>query len=136
MSYEKHTWETGETITAEKLNNLEDGVAEGSGDGGNFVVTFTGSRQAGTWTADKTFTETKNAYDNGQNIIGKYTNEGNTFFMPTIGYSEADEYSAFLFSLVEIQSSAGEITGMINHNFLFMSTNNTVYNMWADKTFN
>ena len=26
MSYEKHTWETGETITAEKLNNLENGV--------------------------------------------------------------------------------------------------------------
>lgn len=26
MSYEKHTWETGETITAEKLNNLEDEV--------------------------------------------------------------------------------------------------------------
>ena len=23
MSYEKHTWQTGETITAEKLNNLE-----------------------------------------------------------------------------------------------------------------
>lgn len=27
MAYEKHTWETGETITAEKLNNLEDGVS-------------------------------------------------------------------------------------------------------------
>ena len=26
MSYEKHTWETGEVITAEKLNNIEDGV--------------------------------------------------------------------------------------------------------------
>lgn len=26
MSYEKHTWETGEVITAEKLNNLEGGV--------------------------------------------------------------------------------------------------------------
>lgn len=28
MAYEKHTWETGETITAEKLNNIEDGVYE------------------------------------------------------------------------------------------------------------
>ena len=26
MSYTKHTWVTGETITAEKLNNIEDGV--------------------------------------------------------------------------------------------------------------
>ena len=35
MAYEKHTWETGETITAEKLNNLEDGV---SGNGGILLV--------------------------------------------------------------------------------------------------
>ena len=26
MSYTKHAWVTGETITAEKLNNIEDGV--------------------------------------------------------------------------------------------------------------
>lgn len=32
MSYEKHTWQTGETITAEKLNNLEDGVASNGSD--------------------------------------------------------------------------------------------------------
>lgn len=31
MSYEKHTWETGETITAEKMNNLEEGVASSGG---------------------------------------------------------------------------------------------------------
>ena len=36
MSYEKQTWTTGETITAEKLNHLEDGVASaGSGGGGS-----------------------------------------------------------------------------------------------------
>ena len=39
MSYETHTWESGETITAEKLNNLEDGVQEaldgGSGGSGD-----------------------------------------------------------------------------------------------------
>ena len=28
MSYETHTWESGETITAEKLNHIEDGIAE------------------------------------------------------------------------------------------------------------
>lgn len=31
MPYEKHTWETGETITAEKLNNLENGIVSGVG---------------------------------------------------------------------------------------------------------
>lgn len=29
MSYDKYTWTTGETITAEKMNHLENGVAEG-----------------------------------------------------------------------------------------------------------
>lgn len=28
MSYEKTTWQTGDTITSEKLNHLEDGVSE------------------------------------------------------------------------------------------------------------
>ena len=28
MSYEKQTWQTGDTITSEKLNHLEDGVSE------------------------------------------------------------------------------------------------------------
>lgn len=28
MSYEKTTWQTGDTITSEKLNHLEDGVGE------------------------------------------------------------------------------------------------------------
>lgn len=33
MNYETHTWENGETITAEKLNHIEDGIAEGSDKG-------------------------------------------------------------------------------------------------------
>lgn len=47
MSYEKHTWETGETITAEKLNNLEDGVA--SGGVGIFVVNDINGTLDATW---------------------------------------------------------------------------------------
>ena len=31
MSYEKQTWVTGETITAEKLNHMEDGIMESGG---------------------------------------------------------------------------------------------------------
>ena len=32
MAYTKTTWNTGDTITAEKLNNLESGVAAASGE--------------------------------------------------------------------------------------------------------
>ena len=32
MTYTKHTWQTGEVITAAKLNNIEDGIEGGGGD--------------------------------------------------------------------------------------------------------
>lgn len=31
MSYTPHTWTTGETITASKMNNIEDGIQNGGG---------------------------------------------------------------------------------------------------------
>lgn len=34
MTYEKQTWECGETITAEKLNHIEDGIYDASQSGG------------------------------------------------------------------------------------------------------
>ena len=44
MAYEKHTWECGETITAEKLNSLEGGVWEAldcCSQGGTLIFTAT-----------------------------------------------------------------------------------------------
>lgn len=29
MAYEKQTWQTGDVITADKLNHIEDGIASG-----------------------------------------------------------------------------------------------------------
>lgn len=37
MSYEKQTWQTGETITAQKLNHMEDGIGNNSG-GNNWLT--------------------------------------------------------------------------------------------------
>ena len=40
MSYTKQTWTTGETITADKLNHMEDGIdgAGGSSSSGGFYI--------------------------------------------------------------------------------------------------
>lgn len=38
MSYVKHNWVDGETITAELLNHMEDGIASGGSGSGNLVV--------------------------------------------------------------------------------------------------
>lgn len=43
MAYERHTWKCGETITAELLNNIEDGIEEAlacCGGGDTYTVTF------------------------------------------------------------------------------------------------
>lgn len=39
MSYEKQTWTSGEVITAEKLNHIEDGVTANSDCGYEYVET-------------------------------------------------------------------------------------------------
>ena len=41
MSYDKNTWQTGDVITANKLNHIEDGIA-GAGGGGasNLYITL------------------------------------------------------------------------------------------------
>ena len=38
MSYEKTTWQSGDVITAEKLNKIEDGITQGNND--FIVITF------------------------------------------------------------------------------------------------
>lgn len=52
MPYVEHTWTNGETITAAKMNNIEEGIAEAaqSGGGGMLVHISDG-------TLDKTFSE-------------------------------------------------------------------------------
>ena len=64
MSYTKQTWVTGDTITAEKLNHIEDGVAD-SGSVFNINVTEEGT----TWTMNKTWNEIKNAFLSGKMLV-------------------------------------------------------------------
>ena len=41
MAYTKQTWETGDVITAEKLNHMEDGIGGTSGAGGILIIHVT-----------------------------------------------------------------------------------------------
>lgn len=60
--YEKQTWVTGEVITKEKLNYMEDGIANG---GGSFVI---GVDQE-TGTLNKTWKEIHDALISGQYVV-------------------------------------------------------------------
>lgn len=58
MAYTKHTWETGQVITADKLNHMEDGIADGGG-GGVLIVHQVG--EAPSYTLDHTWQEIHDA---------------------------------------------------------------------------
>lgn len=68
MSYTPHTWQSGETVTAEKLNVLEQGVA-GAG-GGVFVIRVVLDGQ--TVHLDKTWQEIRDALAAGQLCVIPY----------------------------------------------------------------
>lgn len=69
MAYTKQTWETGETITAAKLNHMEDGISDGSGSGGVFNVNASFDEQIGGGVLDKTWQEIYDASKNGALVV-------------------------------------------------------------------
>ena len=83
MSYTPTVWATGDVVTAEKLNKLEQGVAAaggGSGGGGNVLVvnvTATSTSDGDTVTFDKTFAELKAAYESNAVMLCKVKIEDN-----------------------------------------------------------
>jgi len=60
MSYEKQTWQTGDTVTSAKLNHMEDGIASAGGGGTGGGVLIVGINMQ-TMTLDKTWQEIHDA---------------------------------------------------------------------------
>lgn len=81
MNYEPKTWACGDTITADDLNHIEQGVAEADG-GAPFVVTVR-TDENNNATADKTFEEIEQAWKSGSaitlKIVYSYTQHGVNF---------------------------------------------------------
>ena len=78
MSYEKQTWQTGDTVTSAKLNHMEDGIASAGGASALIVTNTDG-------TLDKTWQEIHDAIplvwvtdgEGGYNLAGAaYEDEG------------------------------------------------------------
>lgn len=84
MAYEKQTWECGETITAEKLNHIENGIADASSGGGGgtsepFVLEKVSEESSIRF--NKTFGEIKEAFNSGKSIwvLDAIFEEGNMY---------------------------------------------------------
>ncbi len=63
--YTKQTWNTGDVITEEKLNHIEDGISNA---GGVLIVNENYNEDIGS-TLDKTYKEIRNAYDSGTIVM-------------------------------------------------------------------
>lgn len=68
MSYEKTTWKTGDKVTADKLNHIEDGISEVESKSDAFVIQIVDAD----WHIyfDKTYAEIKQAIDDGKRVYG------------------------------------------------------------------
>lgn len=76
MAYEKQTWVTGEVITKEKLNHMEDGIANG---GGVIAINIDEDNKL-----DKTWNEVDTALRNGQFVIVYGTDNHTAFCCPVV----------------------------------------------------
>ena len=80
MAYEKHVWQTGQVITADKLNNIQDGINEERERERVYKVNLTlqGDGTDGNpyrYETDKTWQEIADAFDAGQKCLINYTIE-------------------------------------------------------------
>ena len=66
MSYTPTNWQTGDTITAAGLNNMESGIENANNP---FIVTLTPTAQDFSGTMDKTVAEINAAYEAGRKIV-------------------------------------------------------------------
>lgn len=90
MSYTPHTWQSGETVTAEKLNALEQGVGSG---GGVLKATFSNDVLDVTW---------QDIFDAGFCIYYYQSEEDENFY--TIWHTcdiSYNEYEGEVYYLVE-----------------------------------
>lgn len=88
--YTKNTWTTGDVITAEKLNNMEDGIAP-------FIVEGQSLEEGYGQRLNKTFGEIYNAFKSGRPVlIVTEENSSNSFYeeiniVYMVGYSDGGD---------------------------------------------
>lgn len=115
MAYTPTVWETGDIITAAKLNNIEQGIEASV----PYWVTFSDDNQSGAVVSDKTYDEVVAAWNAGKFIIGRY---GDTIM-------ELQRFSAgsFLFGHVHCNSSSTDLGVYVDFESLSFDTSGCSY---------
>lgn len=113
MAYTPNTWATGDTITAQKLNNMEQGIANS----GALVVNLAWipDDEFGNSTLDKTWQEIHDAVlSGGVTIVQREIYEGQELIsvpmLQSVQYNSDQEY-AYLVVASEIEYSTATANG-------------------------
>ena len=104
MSYTPTEWQTGDTITAEKLNKMERGIENANNP---FIVTLTPTAQGFSGVMDKTVGEINAAYEAGQKIRFHLIVGANEFYDIDVIriYTSSEGYRYFHAELVSIDDN-------------------------------
>ena len=113
MSYTPTNWQTGDTVTAERLNKMEQGIQTAVDP---FVITCTPTAQDYSGVMDVTFEEIKAAADAGKKIIYKIPAGNGKFYTADATYT----YNA----LDGFRQAPGYIIDSIN-NIIILAGNDT-----------
>lgn len=117
MAYEPKTWVCGETITAEALNHIEQGIASG---GTEPLILTTHIEQDETQVCsvlDKTFQEVEDAFSSGRAVILHSTDEPSGYVsVINVLTSQSSEGTAYVVVLQSFNASTGQM------DVLFLST--------------
>lgn len=101
MAYDKYTWQTGETITAEKLNHIEDGI-ENAGSGKYEIKVLSKGDWSSTDYSYKKLTGFSIDKTNGNEIREAFI-QGQEVFFIIDEYNDGKSLSKFV--LTDIQSA-------------------------------
>ena len=114
MSYTPNTWTTGDTITAAKLNNIEQGIANA---GGVLICTSSYDGDLDKYVLDKTAQEIYEAFTGGTPVyikaqygtIDDYI--GNTFMCPLVWISNYNYTGNIRFFASKADLNGGSVDG-------------------------
>ena len=112
MSYTKTNWETGDVITAEKLNNLEDGASV------NKVKQLTVTKSGPDWFSSFSFADLQNLVEtqgiipyivinNGYTSGSQVVEGGSILWLVDYGYDSESSVAYALFRSARPSSSSG-----------------------------
>ena len=90
MSYEKQTWQSGDTVTSAKLNHMEDGIA--SAGGGGLLVTAT-KDENDVVTLDRKWSEIAAVFCAGGSVVVYDQSFGNVYLAVTKVTNYEGDYS-------------------------------------------